>query len=965
MPPFRLWILTAAVLLFYSNAPSQKIFFEQLSTAEGLPSDYVNCVFEDSKGYLWIGTDKGACRYDGREFQYFNSDNGLLSNFVSCFAEDALGNIWIGTINSGVCKYDGKNLTPFAVAGNENENILKVHFNDDNSFFILSRPQEVGGQGPIVLYFFKDEKSLPQKFPNMAFLKMLRPGQFITGSTKQLFVIQVKDRQPHFYKLPHPKADNNPFLYWLCDDRVIALKKNSVLEFNTDGERWTVAKEFSTARFTFLPDWTVIKNILINNNELFIATANGLFHIDNNGKADIFKAENGLDVNYVQSIYKDRRNRIYICTYGAGIKIWPVRYLEEYKTNGKVTSLFASGGITYITTTKNVYKFNPPSQFYGFQNSTTGSFTSFYKDLRGDVYLGTLNNYYKLPAEKFTGVNNAIDKAIPFKANSGTSGFMEFNKNIYVSTYGDGMYVFDGKNKNADTLHESTTPPASLIVEFLVPLQSSFAALTYNSGLTIYDSSGEHTRLTKSEGLLSNTVYAVFQEKENEIWIGTQNGLNLFGNNRVTKTFTSKDGLSGTKVVTIFRDAMQRFWVLSDKFLHLLQNDHLRAIRSHTLLYNEKNSINRAFYNPEINTLFIGLTDALLTVNMDRIIPDTLVDIPKLDAVRRDSAILSADPGGLLSLSSSSSNIVFQFDHKYAIGHRSDLLYKLSGFDEDWKLLLNAAEIVYPKLPAGDYKLIAKTINPDGYESAEYELLKLEVLPPFWKRTWFITFVAVFMLAIFFYIGNVISRVRYNRKIRDLQEEYRLQLERERIARELHDNVGSQLTYLINKIDDDYPKLAVKDEAEKLSGVARGAMQELRETIWALDKKEVQWDDLHNKVRQLTRLYKTENHIVELDWQVNSAPALNPIEALNIYRIIQEALNNAEKYSDASIVKVAVSYRDDGIDVEICDNGNGFDMQKTDKGYGLNNIRKRAEEMNAYLRIESQPGSGTKVKMRL
>ena len=963
------WPILVLLLLSGIESQSQKIFFEQLTTAEGLPSDYVNCVFEDSKGYLWVGTDKGACRYDGRQFQYFNNDNGLSSNFVSCFSEDGAGNIWIGTINKGIAKYDGQKIVPVVLTGNENANIKKIHFNQDKSFFVLAEEQTTKtgtAQISIILYFFKDELSMPQKFPDMAFLKVLKPDLFITGSIHQLFTVELKNQELFFHPLAHPKVENGVFLYWLNDSRTIALKNNSILEYTTNGAQWTVKKDFSIKEFPLLPDWTIIKNLFIDNDELFIATANGLIYVDNENKQHYFKAENGLGVNYVQSIHKDRRNNIYICTYGAGIKIWPVRYLEEYHTNGKVTSIFPAGITTYITTTKTVYGFNQPTQqLYESKILNAGNFTSIYKSPNGDFYLGTLNNFYKLPQEGLSKTVITSNHAKSYSANSGASGFIAHEENIYISSYGNGIYVFDGRGKNIDTLNESTNPTAPLIVEFLLPLRSSFAALTYNTGLTIYDSVKGYTTLTRTEGLLSNTVYSVFQEKENEIWIGTQNGLNLFNNNKVIETLTSGDGLVGSKVLCIFRDSTQRFWVLSDKFLHLLEGNRLRAVRSHRLIYDEKNAINRAAYNRATNTLFIGLTDALLTVNMSRIIPDTAVNIPKLLAVKRDSAVLAVADGRLLSLSPTSSNVIFQFDHKYSIGQGSDLYYKLSGFDEEWKLLANTPEITYSKLPAGDYELMAKTINPDGYESAEFSLLKWEVLPPLWKRGWFIALVIAIMLGVFFYTGNIISRKRYRRKLQYLQEEYRLQLERERIARELHDNVGSQLTYLINKIDDDHGLLANKTEAKKLSSFARGTMQELRETIWALNKKEISPEELENKIRQLTQLYKNEKQELELNWNINNGekPSLKSLEALNIYRIIQEALNNAEKYSSATTIRIDANNFEDSFNILIKDNGKGFDINNVEKGFGLQNMYKRAEEMNADIKIDSGPGIGTSIKL--
>ncbi len=968
MPYLSKWLFSFVWIILGSNTSAQKIFFEQLTTAEGLPSDYINCMFEDSKGYLWIGTDKGACRYDGRQFQYFNIDNGLPSNFISCFAEDPSGNIWIGTIDRGLCKFDGKVITRFPLPGNNKINISGICFNKNNSFFIVV---EKSG-----LYYFETEFSHPQFFSDMAFIKRIGPGLFITGSIFQFSLVEFKNRQPVFHPIsqpapetiPHHSPESGYFLYWLGDNRFISMKKKSFYEYTLENRQWVLKKEFSLNRSLPFPGWTSIKEIYVNNQELFVATANGLIYVDSGKYNFFFNSDNGLGTNFIKSVYKDYSNNIYICTYGAGIKIWPKRYLEEYKTNGKVTSIFSSGETSYVTTNKTIYRLQSSEKsFYEFKNIETGSFTSVFKDENDQLYLGTLNNFYKLPGENYLEkFNPGLKTKYSFDANSGTSGFLRYMENIYISTYGDGVFVFNG-NKMVDTLNHSTDSSAPLIVESLVQLTNSFAALTYNSGLTIYNKDNKSVSLSRKNGLLSNEVYSVFQEKESEIWIGTQTGVNLYDGKKIIKTFSAANGLIGTKVICIFRDAHQRLWMLSDKYLHLLENDRLRAVRSHPVLFDKRSSINRAVFNLTTNTLYIGLTEALLTVDMSRIIPDTFVHNPELLAVKKDTAILTPGVGNTLSLSHPASKIIFQFKSlHYSVSRRSDLYYKLNGFDDEWKLLTEMSETVYPNLPPGDYKLMAKSVNPDGYESPEISLLKLEVLPPFWKRNWFITLSSVVLLGLVFYIGNHISRKRYKQKLFHLQGKYRLQLERERIARELHDNVGSQLTYLINKIDDDYPLLAVKEEAEKLSGFARGTMQELRETIWALDKKEVQWDDLENKIRSLIRLYKNEKHHAELEWKINNQllPPLNPLEALNIYRIIQEALNNAEKYSNAGQVKVSADQDNGQLCVEIKDNGKGFNKQQPENGYGIKNMKKRAEEMNGELLIESNPGKGTTVRLR-
>ena len=92
---------------------------------------------------------------------------------------------------------------------------------------------------------------------------------------------------------------------------------------------------------------------------------------------------------------------------------------------------------------------------------------------------------------------------------------------------------------------------------------------------------------------------------------------------------------------------------------------------------------------------------------------------------------------------------------------------------------------------------------------------------------------------------------------------------------------------------------------------------------------------------------------------------LHSLEALNIFRIVQEALNNAVKYSRASLIRVRVHRSTAGLEVAVLDNGEGFNIREAEKGYGLQNMQKRAEEMSGILTIDSLPGSGTCVTLSL
>ena len=205
-----------------------------------------------------------------------------------------------------------------------------------------------------------------------------------------------------------------------------------------------------------------------------------------------------------------------------------------------------------------------------------------------------------------------------------------------------------------------------------------------------------------------------------------------------------------------------------------------------------------------------------------------------------------------------------------------------------------------------------------------------------------------------------------------------LQEQRLRISRDLHDNIGSQLTFIISSIDNlkfgmEGAANSITDKLGRISEFASHTIYELRDTIWAMNKADISVDDLQARISNFIEKAKATS---DVDFQFNVDKSLsqethfNSVQGMNIYRIIQEAVNNALKHSQAteilvSITKFSPSQREmlEGqkgtFKLEISDNGNGFDLEKSKLGHGISNIQKRAMDLGGKAEIISDIGKGT------
>lgn len=202
-----------------------------------------------------------------------------------------------------------------------------------------------------------------------------------------------------------------------------------------------------------------------------------------------------------------------------------------------------------------------------------------------------------------------------------------------------------------------------------------------------------------------------------------------------------------------------------------------------------------------------------------------------------------------------------------------------------------------------------------------------------------------------------------------IETQNRLEDQRLRISRDLHDNIGSQLTFIIMSLDNLSYMLTnaedpVKERIASISTFTSVTINELRDTIWAMNKETISIEDLETRIAGIIEKAQTTSETTQfkiVTEHIQHSVEFSALEGINIYRIIQEAINNTIKYADANLVEVKMWIDEAVFKVSIVDDGAGFDNAQIQNGNGLNNMRKRAADIAAEIEVNSLVGEGTRI----
>ena len=450
-------------------------------------------------------------------------------------------------------------------------------------------------------------------------------------------------------------------------------------------------------------------------------------------------------------------------------------------------------------------------------------------------------------------------------------------------------------------------------------------------------------------------------------WICTPDGLwQLNTQLLVVNHFTTDNGLPNNFTYGTLVDT-DKLWI-STNFGISAMDINTKTFTNYTvadgLQSNEFNS--GAFWKSENGKLYFGgingitQIDAAAKVTGNNLIPVIIT------AIKVNDRIWNADTASwtINRLQLSHTNNTVSFDFSGILPSQSQQLeyrYKMEGADNDWVYAGKNRVVRYADLSPGSYtfKVAASLNNKDWSKET---MISISITPPFWKTTWFRILIALCCILLLWFIIRSYNERKYKKQIEAIQLQQQLEDERQRISRDLHDNMGAYTSALIANVEKLKTKTGEDEEVLKMQSNAEQILGSLRETIWVLNNKEISIADFSDGFKNYCfKLLKNFEHIsFDAQEAIQQNKMLTASTAIHLNKILQEAVQNIIKHSNATAISYNISCNNN-LKISIADNGKGFVEQEIKKGNGLENMQWRAKEAGAVIEIIATPEKGTSV----
>ncbi len=674
----------------------------------------------------------------------------------------------------------------------------------------------------------------------------------------------------------------------------------------------------------------------------------GILRYENGKLMDTITEEKGLGSNLISGFMKKKNGDIYFGTFGGGISILKANNsrLSFELQDLKVRTINQQGSKYYLLSNGYLYILDR-KELLAKTFLKRDALTMLVDN--EDLYVGSFSglDHYKIR-------NNTLHHIGNFPHTSGISKIRKYRGNILFSTYGGGVFELSG-----DAVKNYRNPAFNNIENLFQNYDGSFSITSYESGFSLLDKNLNFIRnYSKKDGLQSNNISFTYGEADT-LWVGSKRGLSALVRGKVVQNFTENHGFIGSAVRIIFRSQKNELWLVTDKMILKKSGNKLKPLGSLNILGDKDNFISKSIYWKNLDELAIATGNNFSIINLSDIKPEENTNLPVLEKVISDKNHLKTN--GVIKLSADNylTELFFKPVDKNFL-QRTVFFYRLNG--GEWEQFKDPEKLTFQHLDYGKYEIEVKTRNSDGYESAIPEKIILKVKPHFYFSWWFILLTLLFLAALSALVWYIYYRNQFTEKLQQIEFQEKLEVERKRISRDLHDNIGAYTTSLIYKVDDMKLHAETDEERDKLDGIRENAafiMSLLRQTIWVLSSKESSLDSFYdNIVNYVKKVLGPDPRLkVMFKSEIEDDRTIESSNAISLFRIVQESFHNVIKHSKATEAEI-IFISNNKIKILIRDNGRGI-QESERKGHGLRNMAERAQEIGFNFDIQSDKNGTT------
>lgn len=464
---------------------------------------------------------------------------------------------------------------------------------------------------------------------------------------------------------------------------------------------------------------------------------------------------------------------------------------------------------------------------------------------------------------------------------------------------------------------------------------------------------------------------------DGNIWAATGNGIEIFNENgQILPLPDYLVPLREEMIYTLQSDRSRRIWFTGNRGMACIDEK-----KKHIVYFGSTNNLQSLEFNNNAScpspdgSIYFGGIRGINGFNPQQFLKDKKVPEVRLAYLMvADSSLVKGIPatGLKLDLNRRSPNISGKlFSPDYACIKNQQFSFYLEGFHHKWSNPSIDARFNFRDLPPGEYRLFARSADAWNNWSTPVEILSVTLKSPFWKTRWFLALMIAVVAGATALFVKRINSLRYRKRILALEQQHAIEKERLRISKDMHDEVGASLTRISILSELARKQHGEPEKAEhvigQISEIAGNVVDEMSEIIWAMNPRNDTLDGFVAYTRRYTSSYLETTDIGISFHFTDPMPPLHMNAEIrrNLFLVIKEALHNVVKHAKAGRVSLSIILVGKQLSITLTDDGVGISNAHHPSGNGLINMRKRLDDIGGSFELESQPGKGTAIMLKI